>query len=52
MLRIILEFDDVVPVVVAAHQLGLRTAPHPPYMLDGQLHGRHPKSRKERPARK
>ncbi len=38
MLGIVLEFDDVVPVAIAAHQLGLRAAPHPPHMLDGQLH--------------
>ena len=41
MLGIVLKFDDVVRLVVAAHQLGLRPAPHPPHMLDGQLHGRH-----------
>jgi hypothetical protein len=41
MLRIILKFDDVVGPVVAAHQLGLRPAAHPPHVLDGQLHGRH-----------
>src|SRR4029077_15445727 len=41
MLRIVLEFDDVVRLIVATHQLGLRPAPHPPYMLDGKLHGRH-----------
>jgi len=40
-LRIVLEFDDVVRTVVAAHQMGLRPAPHPPHVLEGQPHGRH-----------
>jgi hypothetical protein len=36
-----LEFDDVVRLIVAAHPLGLCTAPHPAHMLDGKLPGRH-----------
>src|ERR1700733_6061902 len=51
MLWIVLEFDDVVRLIVAAHQLGLRAAPHPPHMLDGQLHAAmlvtHGRSRKK-----
>ena len=39
MLGIVLEFDDVVSAVVAAHQVGLRAAPHPADMLDGKHHG-------------
>jgi hypothetical protein len=39
MLRIILEFDDVVAIVITAHQMGLRAASHPPDMLDRQSHG-------------
>jgi hypothetical protein len=39
MLRVILEFNDVIRIVVATHQLGLRPAPHPPDMLDRQPHG-------------
>jgi hypothetical protein len=41
MLCIVLEFDDVVRFIVAAHQVGLRPATHSPHMLDGKLHGRH-----------
>jgi hypothetical protein len=41
MLRVVLKFDDVVSLIVAAHQLGLRASPHPPHMLDGHSHGRH-----------
>ena len=33
MLRIILEFDDVVVAVVAAHQVRLRASPHPTYLF-------------------
>jgi hypothetical protein len=32
-LRVILELDDVVVAVVAAHQVGLRAATHPAYLL-------------------
>jgi hypothetical protein len=39
MLRVILKFNDVVGIVVAPHQMGLRSAPHPPDMLDRQPHG-------------
>jgi hypothetical protein len=39
MLRVILKFNDVVSIVVAPHQMGLRAAPHPPDMLDRQPHG-------------
>jgi hypothetical protein len=39
MLRIILEFNDVIAIIVAAHQMGLCAAPHPPDMLDRQSHG-------------
>ena len=49
MLRIVLKFDDVVRLIVAAHQLGLRAAPHPPHMLDGQLHGRHASHARRKP---
>jgi hypothetical protein len=39
MLRIILEFDDVIAIIIAAHQMGLRAASHAPDMLDCQPHG-------------
>jgi hypothetical protein len=39
MLGVILKFNDVVGIVVAPHQMGLRSAPHPPDMLDRQPHG-------------
>jgi hypothetical protein len=39
MLWVILKFNDVVGVVVAPHQMGLRSASHPPDMLDRQSHG-------------
>jgi hypothetical protein len=38
-LGIVLEFDDVVATVVAAHQVGLRSAAHATNMLDRQQHG-------------
>jgi hypothetical protein len=49
MLRIVLKFDDVVRLIVAAHQLGLRPAPHPPHMLDGKFHGRHASQARRNP---
>ena len=39
MLRVILELDDVVSAVVAAHQVRLRSASHPAYVFDGKHHG-------------
>jgi hypothetical protein len=39
MLRIVLEFDDVIAPVVASHQVGLRTPAHPPDVLYGKHHG-------------
>jgi hypothetical protein len=38
-LRIILEFDDVVEAVVARHQVRLRAAPHAAYLLQRPQHG-------------
>ncbi len=37
-LWIILELDDVVAAVVAAHQVRLRATPHPANMLDREQH--------------
>src|ERR1700722_8992622 len=39
MLRIVLKFNDVVPAIIAPHQVGLRAAPHTPYVLDSKPHG-------------
>jgi hypothetical protein len=39
MLRVILEFNDVITIVIAAHQVGLGPASHPPHVLNGQPHG-------------
>src|ERR1700732_2334772 len=40
MLRVVLEFDDVVTIVVAPHQMGLCATPHPPDVFNGEPHGR------------
>jgi len=40
MLRIILEFHDVVVAVVAAHQMRLRATPHPAYLFQCRQHAR------------
>jgi hypothetical protein len=40
MLRIILELHDVIVVVGAAHQMGLRSASHPAYLLYSVQHAR------------
>ena len=39
-LRIILELDDVVVAVVAAHQVRLRAAPHAAYLLQSPQHAK------------
>src|SRR5665213_1822091 len=41
MLRIILKFDDVVRIVVTAHQMRLRATTHSAHMLDGKFHDSH-----------
>ncbi len=38
MLRIILEFHDIVVSVVTTHQVRRRTAPHPPYLFQSPQH--------------
>jgi len=39
-LRVILEFNDVVVAVRAPHEVRLRASAHPPYVLDGSQHTR------------
>jgi len=40
MLRIILEFYDVIISIRTAHQMRLGTAAHPPYLFEGSQHSR------------
>jgi hypothetical protein len=38
-LWVILKLDDVIPAIIASHQMALRAAAHAPDMLYGEHHG-------------
>ena len=46
MLRIVFKFNDVVPAVVAAHQVGLRPAPHAPHVFHSEFRRRRARKRR------